>query len=137
MQLLPFLIKRVMWSYVTPNTCVLIQSHKAQYTTVSRTKISQRLLLHSGSKPTPGPSCLKIGAELSRTGPSCIKPSSPSTGCRMFRPIPGSAHGPNHPTARPVNCEVFSLAWAEPSMYVTSSSGLRGPKRLTNCNLAN
>ena len=62
-----------------PNTCVLIQSYKAQYTTVSRTKISQRLLLHSGSKPTPGPSCLKIGAELSRTGPSCRKPSSPST----------------------------------------------------------
>ena len=53
-------------------------------------------------------------------------------GCRMFRPITGSAHGPSHPTARPVNREVFSLAWAEPSVYATGASGLRGPKRLTN-----
>ncbi|KAI0230901.1 hypothetical protein LSAT2_018735 [Lamellibrachia satsuma] len=50
----------------------------------------------------------------------------------MFRPMTSSAHGPNHPTARPVNREVFSLAWAEPSVCVTGASGLRGPKRLTN-----
>ena len=36
----------------------------------------------------------------------------------MFRPITGSAH----PTARPVNREVFSLAWAEPSVYATGAS---------------
>ena len=52
-------------------------------------------------------------------------------GCWMFRPVTGSAHGPNHPTARPVNCEVFSHAWAEPSVYATGASLRRGPKRLT------
>ncbi|KAI0221588.1 hypothetical protein LSAT2_027105 [Lamellibrachia satsuma] len=52
----------------------------------------------------------------------------------MFRPgITGLAHGPNHPTARPVNRGVFSLAWAEPSVYATGANELRGPKRLTNC----
>ena len=56
-------------------------------------------------------------------------------GCRMFRSITGSAHGPNHPTARPVNREVFSLAWAEPSVYATGASGRRGPKQLTNSSL--
>ena len=45
-------------------------------------------------------------------------------GCRMFRPITGSAHGPNHPTGQPVNREVFSRA-----------SGRREPKRLTNSSL--
>ena len=38
-------------------------------------------------------------------------------------------------SARPVNREVFSLAWAEPSVYATGASiiiGRRGPKRLTN-----
>ena len=49
----------------------------------------------------------------------------------MFRPITGSAHGSNHPTARLVNREVFSLAWAEPSVHATSASELRGPKQLT------
>ena len=53
----------------------------------------------------------------------------------MFRPITSSAHGPNHPTARPVNCEVFSLAWAEPSVYAAGASRLRGPKRLTVCEI--
>ncbi|KAI0238986.1 hypothetical protein LSAT2_010258 [Lamellibrachia satsuma] len=55
---------------------------------------------------------------------SLRKPDAASTsvhkatapGCRMFRPITGSAHGPNHPTTRPVNREVFSLTWAEPSV---------------------
>ena len=56
-------------------------------------------------------------------------------GCRMFRPKTGSDHGPNHPTTRPVTREVFSLAWAEPSVYATSASGRRGPKRLTNSSL--
>ena len=37
-----------------------------------------------------------------------------------------SAH--NQPMLQPVNRELFSLAWAEPSMYATSASGLRGPK---------
>ena len=53
----------------------------------------------------------------------------------MFRPITGSAHGPNHPTARPVNREVFSLTWDEPSVYATGASGRRGPKRLPNSSL--
>ena len=53
----------------------------------------------------------------------------------MFRPVTGSAHGPNHPTARPVNHEAFSLAWAEPSVYATGASGRRGSKRLTNSSL--
>ena len=44
-----------------------------------------------------------------------------------------SAHGPN-PMLRLVNREVFSLAWAGPSMYATSTSGLCGPKQLTNSN---
>ena len=52
----------------------------------------------------------------------------------MFWPITGSAHGPNHPTARLVNHEVFSLAWAKPSIYTTGIRGLHGLKRLTNSN---
>ena len=50
----------------------------------------------------------------------------------MFRPMMGSAHGPNQPTLRPVNSEVFSLARAEPSVFVTGASGLHGPNRLAN-----
>ena len=48
----------------------------------------------------------------------------------MFQPITGLAHGPNQLFSQPVNREVFSLAWAESTVYVTDASGLRGPKQL-------
>ena len=57
----------------------------------------------------------------------------------MFRPITVNEFdprpGPNQLTSRPMNHEVFSLAWAKPSMFATGASGLREPKRLTNSNL--
>ena len=57
-----------------------------------------------------------------------------TNGCRMFRPITGSAHGPNKPFSQQVNSEVFSLAWAESIVYATGASGFRGPKQLTYSN---
>ena len=49
-----------------------------------------------------------------------------------------SAHNGFGPWAEPsngVNREVFSLTWAEPSVYATGASGRRGPKRPTNSSL--
>lgn len=46
----------------------------------------------------------------------------------MFRPMGRT----NQPTLRPVNREVFSLAQAEPSVFLTDASGVHGPKQLAN-----
>ena len=42
-------------------------------------------------------------------------------GCRMFRPMTGSAHGPNQPFSQPLNREVFLLSWAESTVYATGA----------------
>ena len=52
----------------------------------------------------------------------------------MFRPIMGSAHGPNQPFSQPMNSEVFSLAWTKTTVHVTGASGLRGLNRLSYSN---
>ena len=77
---------------------------------------------------------------------SCGRTHYSSLHRRTFKPIgytslkgvsDVSAYNGFGPWAEPSNGvtgEVFSLAWAEPSVYATSASGLRGPKQLTNCN---
>ena len=69
--------------------------------------------------------------------------SGSSNGCRMLRPIKVSAHGPKQPFSQLVNCKVFWFAGAplapvayvvDSTMYATSASGLRGPKRLSYSN---
>ena len=73
--------------------------------------------------------CLRVLAKYCLLSVVIAKCLSVLAKCHMLH-----AHGPNHPSACLVNRELFSLAWAEPSVYATRASGLRGPKQLTNCN---